>query len=41
MKAIIFDYYLNFIPIFLNLFSPIFIFISVIFFTSKMAGTAS
>ncbi len=37
-KAIIFDYYLNFVPYFANLFSPLFIFISVIFFTSKMAG---
>ncbi|MFT5723449.1 MAG: lipopolysaccharide export system permease protein [Bacteroidia bacterium] len=34
---IIFDYYLNFIPFLLNLFSPIFVFITVIFFTSKMA----
>ena len=38
IQAIIFDYYLNFIPYFANLFSPLFIFISVIFFTSKMAG---
>lgn len=37
-RAIIFDYYLNFIPHFANLFSPLFIFISVIFFTSKMAS---
>lgn len=37
-KAIIFDYYMNFIPYFANLFSPLFIFISVIFFTSKMAS---
>jgi len=36
-KAIIFDYYLNFIPYFATLFSPLFVFISVIFFTSKMA----
>ena len=36
--AIVFDYYLNFIPGFVNLYSPLFIFISVIFFTSKMAG---
>lgn len=33
-----FDYYGNFIPEFVNLYSPLFIFISVIFFTSKMAG---
>ena len=37
MKAIIFDYYLNFIPYFAVLFSPLFTFISVIFFTSKLA----
>ena len=35
--AIIFDYYLNFIPYFANLFSPLFVFIAVIFFTSKLA----
>ena len=35
--AIIFDYYLNFIPYFAILFAPLFVFISVIFFTSKMA----
>ena len=39
-KAIVFDYYLNFIPYFANLFSPLFIFIAVIFFTSKMAGNS-
>ena len=38
LKAIIFEYYFNFIPYFGNLFSPLFIFISVIFFTSKMAN---
>jgi len=37
LNAIIFDYYLNFIPYFASLFSPLFIFISVIYFTSKMA----
>lgn len=35
---IVTDYYLNFIPGFVNLYSALFIFISVIFFTSKMAG---
>ena len=40
MKAIIVDYYLNFIPYFANLFSAMFIFIAVIFFTSKMAGNS-
>jgi lipopolysaccharide export system permease protein len=38
VKAIILDYYLNFIPYFATLFSPLFVFISVIFFTSKMAA---
>ena len=33
---IIFNYYVNWIPFLLNLFSPVFVFISVIFFTSKM-----
>jgi lipopolysaccharide export system permease protein len=37
IKAIVFDYYLNFIPYFANLYSGLFLFISVIFFTSKMA----
>ena len=40
LDKIIFDYYLNFIPYFGNLFSPLFIFISVIYFTSKMAGNS-
>ena len=38
LSAIIFDYYLNFIPYFINLFIYLFTFISVIFFTSKLAG---
>ena len=33
--GLIMDYYLNFIPYFANLFSPLFVFIAVIFFTSK------
>ena len=37
-KAIVIDYYLNFIPYFINLFIYLFTFISVIFFTSKMAS---
>ncbi len=37
LSAIIFDYYFNFIPYFVNLFSPLFTFIAVIFFTSQMA----
>lgn len=38
LKAIVFDYYANFVPYFSNLFSPLFVFIAVIFFTSKLAG---
>lgn len=38
LKAIVFDYYLNFIPFYAYLFTPLFTFISVIFFTSKMAN---
>lgn len=37
LQAIIVDYYFNFIPYFVNLFSPLFTFIAVIFFTSQMA----
>jgi lipopolysaccharide export system permease protein len=38
LKAIALDYYLNFIPYFINLFCGLFTFIAVIFFTSQMAG---
>lgn len=38
LDSIIFDYYLNFIPFYTNLFMFLFIFIAVVFFTSKMAG---
>jgi len=38
LHEIIFSYYLNFIPHFVNLFSYLFVFIAVIFFTSRMAG---
>jgi len=37
VSAIVFDYYMNFIPYFATLFAPLFVFIAVIFFTSKMA----
>ncbi len=40
LKEIIFDYYFNFIPYYMDMFSPLFIFISVIFFTSKLAGNS-
>ncbi len=38
LKLIIFNYYANFIPYYTNLFLFLFVFISVIFFTSKMAA---
>ncbi|HKK82335.1 MAG TPA: LptF/LptG family permease [Prolixibacteraceae bacterium] len=37
LRAVVFDYYMNFIPYFANLFSGLFTFIAVIFFTSKLA----
>lgn len=37
LKQVVFDYYFNFIPYFAVLFSSLFTFIAVIFFTSKMA----
>lgn len=37
LKEILFDYYANFIPYFFNLFLYLFVFISVIFFSSKLA----
>ena len=40
LKATIFDYFLNFLPYFANQFSPLFTFIAVIFFTSKLAGNS-
>lgn len=39
-KETIFDYFCSFLPYFANQFSPLFVFISVIFFTSKMAGNS-
>ncbi len=40
LKAIVFDYYVNFVPYFMNMFSPLFVFITVIFFTSRMAANS-
>lgn len=40
LKVIVFDYYANFVPYYTNLFSPLFVFIAVIFFTSKLAGNS-
>lgn len=40
LHAIIFDYYVNWVPYFINMFSPLFVFITVIFFTSRMASNS-
>lgn len=40
LSAIVFDYYANFVPYFANLFSALFVFIAVIFFTTKLAGNS-
>ena len=40
LREILLDYYLPFIPYYMNMFSSLFIFISVIFFTSKLAGNS-
>ena len=40
LRAIIVDYYMNFIPFFVNMYSAMFVFISVIFFTSRMAANS-
>ena len=37
LSETIFDYFLNFLPYFINQFAPLFTFISVIFFTSRLA----
>ena len=40
LRAIVVDYYMNFVPYFANLFSPLFVFIAVIFFTSRLASNS-
>ena len=40
LHAIIFDYFANFIPYIINMYSPMFVFITVIFFTSKLAANS-
>lgn len=40
LSGIVFDYYLNFIPYYANIFSPLFVFIAVILFTSRFAGNS-
>lgn len=37
IRSILLEYYTNWVPYLLNLFSPVFVFLAVIFFTSKMA----
>ena len=39
-RAIIFDYYANFVPYFANLFSARFVFVAVILFTTKLASNS-
>src|SRR5258706_477953 len=38
LKAVVFDYYLNFMPYFANLVSPTYVYIAVIYVTSRMAS---
>ena len=40
LKETIFDYFASFLPYFANMLSPLFVFISVIFFTSKLAANS-
>ncbi|MDE6010221.1 MAG: LptF/LptG family permease [Muribaculaceae bacterium] len=40
LKETIFDYFASFLPYFANQLSPLFVFITVIFFTSKLAGNS-
>lgn len=40
LKETIFDYFASFLPYFANMLSPLFVFISVIFFTTKMADNS-
>lgn len=40
LKATIFDYFMSFLPYFANQLAPLFTFIAVIFFTTKLAGNS-
>lgn len=40
LRAIVMDYYVNFVPYYTCMFSPLFVFIALIFFTSKLAGNS-
>lgn len=37
LYEIVFHYYINFVPYYANMFAPLFVFVSVIFFTTKLA----
>lgn len=39
-KKVVTEYYANLIPYFVNLFSPLFVFVAVIFFTTKLSGNS-
>ncbi|MBQ3872599.1 MAG: LptF/LptG family permease [Bacteroidales bacterium] len=38
LHEIVFDYYMNFVPYFMNMYAPMFVFLTVIFFTSKLTS---
>lgn len=40
LRETLFDYFASFLPYFANMLSPLFVFISVIFFTTKLAGNS-
>jgi len=40
LRSVIFDYYINFVPKFVIMFAPLFVFITVIFFTSILASNS-
>lgn len=40
LRAIVFDYFANYIPYLVNMFAALFVFITVIFFTSRMASNS-
>lgn len=40
LNETLFDYFASFLPYFANMLSPLFVFISVIFFTTKLAGNS-
>ena len=39
LRAVVFDYYMNFVPYFINMFSPLFVFITVIFLRPRWQPT--